>query len=81
MFSISVHTVVSLYIMNAQHVTIDLINMFFVGGTHSEVGIVSQHAALDRGHDQRRAIIGARFFGCAKSQQKVVCMGLGPRAL
>jgi len=47
MLFLSVHTIVSLYIMNAQHVTIDLINMFFVGGTHSEVGTVPQHPALD----------------------------------
>jgi len=31
--------------MNDQHVTIDLINMVFVSGTHSEVGTVLQHPA------------------------------------
>ena len=46
MLSLSVHTIVSLYIMNAQHVTTDLINMFFVGGIHSKVGTVPQHSAL-----------------------------------
>jgi len=60
--------------MNAQHVTIDLINMFFVGGTRIEVGTVSQHPPLDRGHDQRGAIIRARFLGCAKSQQQRSCV-------
>ena len=38
--SLSVHPAVSLDIMHAQHVTIYLITMVFVGGTHSEVGTV-----------------------------------------
>jgi len=66
--SLSVHTVVSLDIMHAEHVTIYLINMVFVGGTHSEVGTAPQHSVLHR-HDQRGTIIGARFLGSEKSQQ------------
>ena len=44
--SLSVHIVVSLDIMHAEHVTVYLINMVFVGGTHSEVGTVPQHPVL-----------------------------------
>jgi len=73
MLCLSVNTVVSLDIMHAQHVTIYLINMVFLDGTHSEVGTVLQHPAL-HWHDQRGAIIGVRFLGCAKSQQQRSCV-------
>ena len=74
MLSLSVHTVVSLYIINAQHVTIDLINMFFVGGTRSEVEIVPQHPT--------RSHYWSAIFGLHKiSTTKVMYMNLGLREL